>query len=965
MSVTNGQIGNQDTFNNAFASKQGDNEMLGNQNLNDPDALAGTQVTNVQREHNSAASYIGKAINAIKNALPSWTSTAVGTGADDLTQRAEALTVASGVNAADIALRQLLSEKSQANGYASLDGTSKIPLVELPNSVVNARNYLGSWAASTNTPTLADGDTLQPGDEYSVSDDGTVDFGSGNIVFTQGDTVIYDGALWANIPGSAIDSVNGQQGTVVLSANDINDIDTSGVAAGDYLRKSGGDWLTFNPDQIVDDAATGSNQTLTAVTDKAAVRLTNAGLVSVDMVPATTNAQRFVLVNDTGGTISISNLTGATAADQIITGTGATLSLSDQASLFCVYDTTDAKWRVVGGSGAGGGLPTFSSTTDNSVMRSDGITGSAVQDSPTVTINDTGNMGIGTAAVTDVPLSLRATVSGNTSIQTWTDVDGNDTWNWSVFQNGALNLLKSGQTWFAMTIDAQAGVAIGSSGAGGTSLYVKRAADQIQLRVGTHSTQTGPAIQVVDPSLVEQASISGTGAGSFSQLNTTAQGEVRFQDSAGGEYMGLRAPVTVTTSTTLTLPDGAGANGEVLTTNGTDTLSWTPAGGGDLWSDPVDANIIPDGNNTRDLGSSANNFANVYSNSADLKLSVNSSFNDVWGNELPGLVLDGTTSDATTAGGTGILFEGSGSDGSLVLLTADQSGSAPSADFYISSGFNSGTGNTGGYSYYTGDQTGSAGNTGGFQFSTGASTNGNSGGFSIDIGNASGTKGKIRLRDGSQGTIGHVLTSTGVLGEASWAASGGANTTLSNLGVTSINANLIPDGSNTRDIGASGSEFANTYTDQIWGIGGCGTVSIDVSNGRLNDDSSVISLDWFNRQMVSQSGSIVGRWTNAEWLELRGKFGILRTITAGATTGNQTIDRSNGSVNFAAAATALTVTCAHCDANSNVMATIQTNDANAPYIQSVVPAAGSFTINLSTGPAAEMKVAFFVLNNGA
>lgn len=67
--------------------------------------------------------------------------------------------------------------------------------------------------------------------------------------------------------------------------------------------------------------------------------------------------------------------------------------------------------------------------------------------------------------------------------------------------------------------------------------------------------------------------------------NTNIMGakELRFQDTTGGEYMGFKAPGTVTSSTTLTLPDGPGTTGQVLVTNGSNTLSWADAaGGGDL-----------------------------------------------------------------------------------------------------------------------------------------------------------------------------------------------------------------------------------------------------------------------------------------------------------------------------------------------------------------------------------------------
>lgn len=85
-----------------------------------------------------------------------------------------------------------------------------------------------------------------------------------------------------------------------------------------------------------------------------------------------------------------------------------------------------------------------------------------------------------------------------------------------------------------------------------------------------------------------------------------------------------------------------------------------------------------------------------------------------------------------------------------------------------------------------------------------------------------------------------------------------------------------------------------------------------------------------------------------------------RTITASGTTGAQTINKSAGTVNAAAAATSIVVTNSLVTANSLVFCQIRTDDATA-VIKSVVPAAGSFTINL-TAPTAETSIGFMVVN---
>jgi len=67
-------------------------------------------------------------------------------------------------------------------------------------------------------------------------------------------------------------------------------------------------------------------------------------------------------------------------------------------------------------------------------------------------------------------------------------------------------------------------------------------------------------------------------SGSFT---VSAAGQLRLQDTAGGEFIGFQAPATVSSSVSFILPNGDGTSSQVLTTDGAGNLSWTtPAGGG-------------------------------------------------------------------------------------------------------------------------------------------------------------------------------------------------------------------------------------------------------------------------------------------------------------------------------------------------------------------------------------------------
>jgi len=63
-----------------------------------------------------------------------------------------------------------------------------------------------------------------------------------------------------------------------------------------------------------------------------------------------------------------------------------------------------------------------------------------------------------------------------------------------------------------------------------------------------------------------------------STINLVNQNEVRFEDASGGEYVALKAPTTVSSNLTLTLPSADGTSGQALTTNGSGALSFSDAG---------------------------------------------------------------------------------------------------------------------------------------------------------------------------------------------------------------------------------------------------------------------------------------------------------------------------------------------------------------------------------------------------
>lgn len=146
-----------------------------------------------------------------------------------------------------------------------------------------------------------------------------------------------------NIPGGSLSlSTTGNQNLEITTAG------TGVIKTNSSLNIS-----NLQITDITEDTSSGSNSTLsTPIT--VVTRLTNSGLVSVDGVPSGSNGQRLTIINATGVDVTVNNETGSTN-NQIITGTGANLTLTSNASIDLIYDATSNKWRVIGGVGGSGG----------------------------------------------------------------------------------------------------------------------------------------------------------------------------------------------------------------------------------------------------------------------------------------------------------------------------------------------------------------------------------------------------------------------------------------------------------------------------------------------------------------------------------------------------------------------------------------------------------------------------------
>ena len=109
-----------------------------------------------------------------------------------------------------------------------------------------------------------------------------------------------------------------------------------------------------------------------------------------------------------------------------------------------------------------------------------------------------------------------------------------------------------------------------------------------QVQYNSSGNLAGSANLTFDGTTLSAAGLSGPLNGSVgattpstvvaTQVNVTAEGDVRFEDTTGGQYVALQAPGTVATNVTFTLPGADGSANQAIVTNGAGVLSFGDAG---------------------------------------------------------------------------------------------------------------------------------------------------------------------------------------------------------------------------------------------------------------------------------------------------------------------------------------------------------------------------------------------------
>jgi len=198
-------------------------------NWNDTHELTG--LGTMAEQNANAVAITGGTISGVTIPASNLTGTVTvpqgGTGATTLTgyvkgSGTSALTASSTIPNTDITGLGTASTKDAgaALGVATLDAAGKVPISQIPDSVIGALSYQGTWNATTNTPTLTSSVGTK-GYYYVVSVAGTTDL-NGITDWLVGDWAVYNGTAWQKIDNTdGVTSVNGFTGAVVLTTTNI------------------------------------------------------------------------------------------------------------------------------------------------------------------------------------------------------------------------------------------------------------------------------------------------------------------------------------------------------------------------------------------------------------------------------------------------------------------------------------------------------------------------------------------------------------------------------------------------------------------------------------------------------------------------------------------------------------------------------------------------------------------------
>ena len=520
-----------------------------------------------------------------------------------------------------------------ALGVATLDASGKVPLSEIPDSIIGALSYQGTWNASTNTPTLTSSVGTK-GYYYVVSVAGTTNL-NGITDWQVGDWAVYNGTAWQKIDNTdSVTSVNGFTGAVVLTTTNIaegTNLYYTDARARDAI--SAGTGLSYN-------STTGAMNFSTSAVGTWAATPSSANLAAA-MTDETGSGS---LVFGTSPTLSGPTIDGANPYIQFNNGSAVTVAAGKQ-----WYNGATGSWNL----GMGGGNITQQVGEE---LYYYGKASSAITDSPLQIVYQTGTVGA-SGVITFAP-TIAGITDGNLILGVATEsialnATGRIT-TFGVVHGVTTNGTAYGETWADGDI-------IWYNPVTGNPTKVKPSAPGIKVQIGTilnAGSGGSGSIQVE----INHGSVLG-GTDSNVQLTSVSNGNILTYDGADGYWrntdLAAGTGISVSKSSTgvLTVTNTSPSSGGTVTsiTAGTGLSGGTITSSGTIAIDSTVATLTGTQTFTNKTISGASNTLSNIGNSSltNSSITINGSAISLGGSVSVGTVTAVTgTAPISSSGGT-------------------------------------------------------------------------------------------------------------------------------------------------------------------------------------------------------------------------------------------------------------------------------------------------------------------------
>ncbi len=205
-----------------------------------------------------------------------------------------------------------------------------------------------------------------------------------------------------------------------------------------------------------------------------------------------------------------------------------------------------------------------------------------------------------------------------------------------------------------------------------------------KVTIGSTSVEVGAAATT---SITGMTSLTSTSLVANTNIDLANQADLKFFEATanGTNYVGFQAPSTIAADVLWTLPDSDGTANQVLTTNGSGTLSWTEARTNDITQGDTSVTVTDTGSDGTVTFVTDGSTRWTMSNAGHLLPGADSTYNiGASGNEVSNIYVDTLNVGAITASSTltlnGDVDLGNATTDTVTFTSRVDSGINPSAD---------------------------------------------------------------------------------------------------------------------------------------------------------------------------------------------------------------------------------------------------------------------------------------------